>query len=297
MEELITDNSAPVETPAQEPVTTTQEQETSSDNSEPTEDNADTGAESDLEELDYNGNRYKVPKELAPLIAKADSMQADYTRKTQEAAEMRRAAEARFAEVQNEAEINHEMINEISQLNSVTSRLSQYQSVNWQQWQAQDPQAAQAGMAEMMQLQNAHNELRGNVDSRRAEIAANRERQSATVISQAIEALSKPDPDKGWSGKFDAATKDTLTKFGKDLGYTDEELAGTNHPLMIKTLNLARIGYESLKKQRGSIAPPKTVANPVPTLGASRSSPSVDPEKMTQAQYNKWRADKSSKRA
>jgi hypothetical protein len=296
MEELITDNSVPVETPAQEPVTTTQEQENALDNNDPSEDNVETGAESDLEELDYNGNKYKVPKELAPLIAKADSMQADYTRKTQEAAEMRRAAEARFAEVQHEAEINHEMIDEISQLNTVASRLSQYQAVNWQQWQAQDPQAAQAGMAEMMQLQNAHNALRGNVEGRRMEIAANRERQSASEISQAIEVLNKPDPDKGWAGKFDQATQSTLTKFGRELGYTEEELSGTNHPLMIKTLNLARIGYEALKKQRG-FAPTKTVANPVPTLGASRSSPAVDPEKMTQKQYNKWMADRTSKRA
>ena len=156
---------------------------------------------------------------------------------------------------------------------------------------AQNPAAAQAGMAEMKALEIKYGQLRGTVDSRKAEVAAIHEQRSATMISQAIEQLSKPDPDKGWAGKFDVTTKDSLTKFGRDLGYTDAELAGTTHPLMIKTLNLARIGYEALKKQRASVTPPKIVANPVPQVGAGKSRSSVDPDKLNGPAWLKWREE------
>lgn len=253
-------------------------------------------AEPEFDEVDYNGNKYKVPKDLAPVLQKADSLQADYTRKTQEVAEMRRFAEAQIQQVQREQQINSEITQEISQLASVESQLQQYQNADWQGWMAQNPAAAQAGMAEMKALEIKYGQLRGTVENRKSEIAAIHEQRSATMISQAIETLSKPDPDKGWAGKFDVATKDSLTKFGRDLGYTDAELAGTTHPLMIKTLNLARIGYESLKKQRASVAPVKVEAKPVPQVGAGVSRSSVNPDKLSNAEWVKWR-DQQAKKA
>lgn len=248
-------------------------------------------AEPEFDEVDYNGNKYKVPKDLAPVLQKADSLQADYTRKTQEVAEMRRFAETQIQHVQREQQINSEISQEIGQLASVESQLAQYQNADWQGWMAQNPAAAQAGMAEMRDLENKQAKLRGTVEIRKAEVAAIHEQRSATMISQAIEQLSKPDPDKGWAGKFDVTTKDSLTKFGRDLGYTDAELAGTTHPLMIKTLNLARIGYEALKKQRASVTPPKIVANPVPQVGAGKSRSSVDPDKLNGPAWLKWREE------
>lgn len=238
-------------------------------------DNQDTeGGESadELEEIEYSGNKYKVPKELAPVISNAENMikgfQSDYTKKTTEVAELRKAAEAEREEVHREAQINGELINELAQLKSVEAELTQYQNVNWQQWQLADRDAAAAGMARFMQLQNTHRQIHGQVEARKAEVATARTRYSDNLRSQALEALSKPDPDKGWDGQFDDAKRDKLTKFGREIGYTDEELAGTNHPLMIKTLHLAAIGFEALKKSRAATKPPpKVEAKPVPEIG------------------------------
>ncbi len=269
------------------------EPSTEADSNLETQDDAQAEPVDDFEEVDFNGNKYKIPKELAPIIAKAENLEAGVTKRFQEAAELRKSAEAQLQTFQKEQQINSELVREISQLTAVEQRLTQFQNVNWQQWQQTDPQAANAAMAEMMQLQTAQRQLHGHVEGRRAEIGAIHEQRAATVTSQAIEALSKPDPDKGWAGKFDVATRDTLTKFGKEMGYTDQELAGTNHPLMIKTLNLARIGYEALKKQRASTVQAKPTAEPVPQVASgSRSRPSVDPERMTQKQYNAWREAK-----
>src|SRR5688572_20265217 len=80
-------------------VTSTQvetEQTTGALNSEATE-----GAELEPEltaaeeaELEYEGRKFKVPKEAADEVKSALMRHADYTRKTQEVAEHRRAVEA-----------------------------------------------------------------------------------------------------------------------------------------------------------------------------------------------------------
>lgn len=285
MEELIaTTPETEVKDVAQEAST----EQASQNESNPLDD-AEVSDEPEFDEVEYGGNKYRVPKELAPIISKAENLEAGVTRRFQEAAEIKKAADAQLQQFHREQQINSELTQEVSQLTAIESRLTQYQRVNWQQWQATDPQAAQAGMAEMMQLQNSYGQLRGHVEGRKAEIAAIHEHRNATVISDAIEQLSKPDPEKGWAGKFDVSVKENLTKFGRELGYTDEELAGTNHPLMIKTLNLARIGYETLKKQRTAVAPQKAEANPVPQVGAGKSRSSVDPDKLSTEQWLKHR--------
>lgn len=54
---------------------------------ESNEDNEEGSQEDDLEEVEHSGKKYRIPKELKPALM----LQADYTRKTQEAAEARRA--------------------------------------------------------------------------------------------------------------------------------------------------------------------------------------------------------------
>lgn len=222
--------------------------------------------EPETEEVEFNGNTYRVPKEIAPALM----MQADYTRKTQEVAEIRKAVEAQRADIQREAEINQAMIDDIAQARAVEARLQALQRVNWNEVPVEDQQRL---LIEQMQLRQAKEDLGQRINGRRTEIETMREREAATALSQAIEVLNKPKPEIGWTGKFDAPARDTLTKFGLEIGYTNEELANTTHPLMIQTLNLARIGYEALKKQRTAIAKPAAVeAKPVPEVSAARSA-------------------------
>ena len=58
-------------------------------------------AESEVEDVDWEGKKYAVPKELKDALMR----QSDYTRKTQEIAETRRALEAKEAEIQQRAQV------------------------------------------------------------------------------------------------------------------------------------------------------------------------------------------------
>lgn len=262
--DLPTNPETEQETPA-----ASQEVETSSDTSDefdgdeqPEEGQA---TEPETEEVEFNGNKYRIPKDIAPHLM----MQADYTRKTQEVAEIRKSVEAQRAEIQREAEINQAMIDDIAQARAVETRLQALQRVNWNEVPLEDQQRL---LIEQMQLRQAKEDLGQRMNGRRTEIEAMRERETATALSQAVEVLTKPKPEIGWTGKFDQTTRDNLTKFGLELGYSNERLNSIRDAIDIQTLNLARIGYEALKKQRTATAKPAPVeAKPVPEVTAAKS--------------------------
>jgi len=245
---------------------------------------AETNAE-DFIDLEKDGKTYKVPKAVEDLLM----FQKDYTQKTQTLAEQRREFEAQRQAMQWEAETKEALFNEKAQLQTVRQRLEQFQGVNWAALAQQDLQQHAVLQAEYTQLRDYHDRLSGHVEGREAELASYREQSTQTALTKAVEHLSKPKPDLGWDGKFDADRRSALTKFGLQLGFTNEELSNTSHPLMIQTLNLAKIGYEALKKQTSTLKQ-QPQANPVPQVAAGKSrSGTADPDKLPVDQWVKWR--------
>ena len=290
MENETLDNPAQPETEAPEP--NTEETPNESDEQPELADDADGQAtEPTDEEVEYNGNRYKVPKELAEVIAKHESMQADATRKWQAAADLRKEAESYRAEVVRESEYNQQMVDDLAQARFVESRLQQLANVNPYEL---PPDQAQHYMMEQMQLTNAKGELAKRIEGRRTELETIQKQHDANLVSQAMQELSKPDERLGWSGTYDQTARTSLTTFGKELGFSDDELGSIRNPTAIKTLHLAKIGYETLKKQRAAVAVPKTEAKPVPQVGGAKAKVSPRPESMDFKQYKAWR-EKNSK--
>ncbi|MEJ1937594.1 hypothetical protein WDZ92_45970, partial [Nostoc sp. NIES-2111] len=152
--------------------------------------------------------------------------------------------------------------------------------------------------AEYTQLKDFHDRLSGHVESRKAELKQHSEQATAIALERAIQHLSTPKPDVGWDGKFDADKRASLTKFGMDLGFSNEELSNTSHPLMIQTLNLARIGYETLRKQNAALKRPVAEAKPVPTVtAAGKARSTINPDKLSPEQWLKWRESNLAKKA
>ena len=241
----------------------------------------ETGEEGQIEteEVEFNGKKYSVPKELAPNLM----MQSDYTRKTQEVAELRKETEAERAEWRKATEVEKQLFNEKAELHQIDKRLNAYRNTNWQLWHSQDPNGAQAAQLDYVQLRDARENLGGHIQGREAELASQFEQSTVARLNKAVEALSKPDPKLGWDGKFDTVKREQLSSFGKELGFSDEELAGTDHPLMIKTLQLAKIGYEALKKQNAT--PARAPAEPAAKVPTSRANSPVNAKTATMEAY------------
>ena len=255
-------------------------------------DEADTDGEGleDDEELDIDGDPIRVPKTLAEKLKARMMMQADYTQKTQALAEQRKALEVERQATQWEAETKQQLFQEEAQLLTVRQRLEQFQGVNWAALAQQDMQQHAVMQAEYTQLKDFHDRLSGHVEGRRSELNSKVEHERAISIERAVQHLNSPKPDIGWDGKFDADKRANLTKFGMELGFTNEELSNTSHPLMIQTLNLARIGYETLRKQNATLKQAAPQAKPVPTVatGKTRTGPS-NPDKLSTEEWLKWR--------
>ena len=252
----------------------------------------------DEEELDIDGEPIKVPKTLAEKLKARMMMQADYTQKTQTLAEQRKALEAERQAVTWEAETKAELFNEEAQLLTVRQRLEQFQGINWAALAQQDMQQHAVMQAEYTQLRDYHDRLSGHVEGRRSELVQQREQSTAIALERAVQHLNTPKADIGWDGKFDADKRANLTKFGMELGFTNEELSNTSHPLMIQTLNLARIGYETLRQQKASLKKPAPEAKPVTQVatGKTRTGPS-NPDKLSADEWLKWRESSLAKKA
>jgi hypothetical protein len=290
-------NAEAPEAEAPEVDTETSEDELSADASYENDDEGDEAPEEE-EELDIDGNPLKVPKTLAEKLKARMMMQADYTQKTQTLAEQRKALEAERQATQWEAETKQALFNEEAQLFSVRQRLEQFQGINWAALAQQDMQQHAVMQAEYTQLRDFHDRLNGHVEGRRYELSQRREQETAITLERAVQHLNTPKPEYGWDGKFDADKRASLTKFGMDLGFTNEELSNTSHPLMIQTLNLARIGYETLRKQNASLKQAKPEAKPVPNvaIGKTRTGP-TNPDKLSAEEWMKWRESTLAKKA
>jgi len=181
-------------------------------------------------------------------------------------------------------------------LYTVRQRLEQFQGINWAALAQQDMQQHAVMQAEYTQLRDFHDRLSGHVEGRRNELSQKREQETAIALDRAVQHLNTPKSDIGWDGKFDAEKRASLTKFGMDLGFTNEELSNTSHPLMIQTLNLARIGYEALRKQNATLKQAKPEAKPVPNVatGKTRTGP-TNPDKLSADEWVKWRESQLAK--
>jgi hypothetical protein len=236
-------------------------------------------------DIEKDGKTYKVPKSVEDLLM----FQKDYTQKTQTLAEQRRELESQRQATEWEAQTRAELFQEEAQLFNVSQRLQQFQGVNWQALAQQDMQQYAVLQAEYTQLRDFADRLHGTVEGLKSELAAKREQDAQSSLHRAVEHLSKARPELGWDGKFDADKRASLTKFGIELGFTNEELSNTSHPLMIQTLNLARIGMEALKKQSATLkAQPQAIPVPNVSTGKTRTAPS-NPDKLPMNDWLKWR--------
>ena len=289
MELSTTDNpAAPVEQP--EPAKETELTETEQPEIEAEADEEGQAAEPEYEEVDYNGNRYKVPKEVAPALM----MQADYTRKTQEVAEERRAVQAERESFEAERRINEEIFDDVAQFRAIDARINELQSINPH---SLPPQEQNRYMIELMQLQQSKTDLGGRINYRKSELAAIQERASTAELRQAVSELSKPDERLGWSGKYDEPTRTSLAAAAREIGIPDPVLNSIREPVLIKALHLAKIGLDTLKKQQKAVSakPAQPEAKPVPTLGTAKAKGVVDPDKLPMDQWVKYEQQRMAK--
>ncbi len=193
-------------------------------------DNPDEGPDDDTIEIEKDGAKLRIPAALRDEIM----LRADYTRKTQEVAEQRKALESQITEARAASD---EEINVRAGLVAVNAAIQQYSGVDWQALQQQDPGAAQTHYMTFMQLRDQRDDLTKELtgaETRRAETA---QRATAERAAQRIAEVKAAIPD------FGPAKAEVLMQFAeKQLGLSREQMlkvdgSGEHDATIVKLLN------------------------------------------------------------
>lgn len=240
----------------------------------------------DTEEVDHEGKKYRVPKDIKPALM----LHADYTKKTQEVAEQRRALEAQQQQFQQARELQQQNLREYAQLSSIDSQLEQFSKLNWQQLSAEDPFQAQQLWMQQAQLKEARQSLAGNLSQREQQALESQRAEAAKRVKEGQDMLTRE--IKNWSPEY----AKTLAGYGETMGYTQQELATVQDARAIKLLHKAYL-YDQLAA-KASKPPPASIPNAKPSaqLPSGKSTLKKDPTQMSDAEFDAYRRKVISKR-
>ena len=172
--------------------------------------------EDELEEVEWDGEKYRIPKALKPGLL----MQADYTRKTQELAEQRRTVEQHFTSLTQQAELQQQTLEHRVNLKTVEQQLAQFQNTDWQAYTANyGAEATATAMASWQQYREAKAELEGAIAKTETDFQQLSERSRANAIAQADQVLSRE--IEGWSPQL---VRDLAGYAAENFGITPQEL-------------------------------------------------------------------------
>lgn len=192
----------------------------------------------DAEEIEHDGRKYLVPKALKPLLL----MQADYTRKTQEVAEQRRAVQA---ERQALHQTSQAELDAYAHATTLAGQLAQYQQVDWRAWHDADPFAAAAATSEYQMLRDQHQQALGQLSQLRGQRTFLAQQETARRMEDGRAALASEIP--GWSEDLKAR----LIGFAAGYGFSRDELDDLEaDPRVARVLHAAFSGSSAAETAR-----------------------------------------------
>lgn len=185
-------------------------------------------------EFEWKGTKYQVPPELKDLH-EGYLRNEDYTKKTQETAEMRRSAEALLQQAQKFQELQQAAQPQFETLAAVNQRLKAFQQINWNDLTAKDPVEAQRMFMAYQQTKEA--KATAEADLQKAigqhEQVANETRQK--ILQEGAKILERD--IKGWSPEKAAKLNDFARA---TYGFTAQEVASVADARVVKMINDAQ---------------------------------------------------------
>jgi hypothetical protein len=218
-----------------------------------TDEAVDHSAAEEFDEIEYGeGKKHRLPKELKPLLM----FQADYTRKTQEVAEARRALEAERThwsaqrDQQLAADLQRTAL--IGKLINADEQIARYQKLDWAALRRDDPPGAQEKFMELQQWKDHRDTLAHGIRQYDAERAQEVQRATAHRVAADAQRLE----EAHFAIRRDIPTWDAdapkIWAYAQSRGLSREELVGLRDVRLAKVLHDAMIGAELTAKQKAA---------------------------------------------
>lgn len=204
----------------------------------------DEDQEDDLEEVEIDGVKYSIPSKLKDNLL----MHSDYTKKTQDVAEQRRAHAAEVEAHQKEQALYKQHQEKYAELHALNAQIKQYETVDWTTLRAQNPDLAQQHQFNFVNLKNEAQQKAQELEKLQTEAE---EAQQGNIARRKQEVRSRLASEiEGWSGERAKAVAETAQK----LGFTPQFLKAINDAVfpdtvaMVKALNQVALYNEMLEK-------------------------------------------------
>jgi len=231
--------------------------------------------EQPIQSVKLKVNGEEIEKPLDEIVALAQQG-LDYTKKTQEVAEQRKAVEtmqeqlkAQEQQFMEQQQLNSLLIEDVAKITSLDQQLSQYANVDWQKLTDSDFVEAQKHYMAYNQLQQDRNNLVSQFEAKRQEALTKHQSALAERIKKGKEVLAKEIPN--WSPE---TTQEVVTT-GKEYGFTDDELNAIVDPRHVKVLYDA-MQWRKLKSKNPVVKKKVASAKPVVKPGTKDPKTSVN---------------------
>ncbi len=242
------------------------EAEAQGDSQEQTQEKKAEGEEQlpEVEEIEIEGEKVKVPKNLKQKIEDGFLRQSDYTRKTQEVAEAKKAAEALTQQLQKQSELQKASAKVLGKIASLDDQIAQYEKVDWNALTAQDAALAQRHFIQFQSLKDSKAKAEGELKAAEEGYRSEAEKVHRTRLEEGLKVLQRD--IKGWSPELGQK----LMNFGmKNYGMSAEEAATVSDPRFVKLLHDAYQLHQG--REQAQKLPEKKVSPTTPTLKPSGS--------------------------
>jgi hypothetical protein len=219
-----------------------------------------TPASDELEEVEFEGRKYKIPKPLTGALMS----QADHVRKAQEIAEQRKSLEERGKQLHDDLHNQQALLDDYAQLRALDAAIANFENANWAQIRAGDPKAFDQLWFQYQQTKLAKERSAAALQQKLNERSAHAQRENARRSEELRVQLARDIPD--WSGEV--ATK--VNAFAASLGFTPEEIAQVQDPRVFKALHAAWSGHQLQQKQAAQLRAAKAeAAKPLPMVSGN----------------------------
>jgi hypothetical protein len=174
-------------------------------------------------------------------------MQSDYTRKTQEVAEHRRAVEAERETIAKSAEFQKAHAREIGTIAVFDEQLEAYQKLDWATFRANNPDAANAAFQDYVQLRDRRDQLATKINQDLQKRTLDEQQSFARRVEEGQRVLQREIPNWG------PETASKLVGFAKENGLSDADINRfQDNPKMVKLLHSAWLGEQLVAKQKAA---------------------------------------------
>lgn len=281
----------PKKAPAAEVVTEAPPQETQSEQPEAlAEDQTAAPAESDqpatdseLEEIEFDGVKFALPKQHVQKVKDALLRESDYTRKTQEVSERARVVSEQERLFQAQSQFHKDSIDDIAQIRALDQAIAQYANVNWMGMQTDELMRTRL---QYDQLKEARQKATESLNGKWAKFNQERTEQLKRLETAGRDAVSRK------IAGFNEAQAKELMDYARKAGYSEPQVSMIFYnPLDIEMIWKAK-QFDALQGTKGVINQRVTKAPPVAKPGPSASQKSEGEKTLVKFYAEKNKAKK-----